>query len=53
MSIELHKDLIDKNSTLWNRKPLLRVVYADLYRTLAHRLSQSGGPSVELGSCMG
>lgn len=53
MSIDLHKDLIDKNFALWNRKPLLRTVYTDLYQTMARRLSQVGGPSVELGSGMG
>jgi SAM-dependent methyltransferase len=53
MSIDLHKDLIDKNYALWNRKPLLRMVYADLYQTMAHHLSLVDGQSVELGSGMG
>ena len=53
MSIDLHRDLIDKNYALWQRKPLLRTVYIDLYQTMARHLSQVNGLSVELGSGMG
>jgi len=53
MSIDLHRDLIDKNYALWQRKPLLRTVYIDLYQTMARHLSRGNGLSVELGSGMG
>ncbi|MFZ5877758.1 MAG: methyltransferase domain-containing protein [Chloroflexota bacterium] len=53
MNLDLHKDLIDRNQALWQRKPLLRRVYADLYQAMALRLSRVNGPSVELGSGMG
>lgn len=53
MGIEQHKDLIDKNRGLWRRKPLLRTVYVDLYRTMQKHLSPAPGNVVELGSGMG
>lgn len=53
MGIEQHKDLIDKNRGLWKRKPLLRTVYVDLYRTMQKHLSPAPGNVVELGSGMG
>jgi SAM-dependent methyltransferase len=54
MGINLHQDLINKNHELWNRKPILRTAYQDLYRIAAAQLS--GLPDskiVELGSGMG
>lgn len=53
MGIEQHKDLIDKNQELWHRKPLLRTVYTDLYRTMQAYRSGAPGKTVELGSGMG
>lgn len=53
MGIQLHNDLIDKNHQLWNRKPLLRIVYADLYQKMKEQLSNVSGKTVELGSGMG
>ena len=53
MGIQLHKDLIDKNQRLWHRKPLLKTVYTDLYRTMQTYLSTVAGQKVELGSGMG
>lgn len=53
MSIDLHKDLIDKNYRLWNRKPLLRAVYTDLYQSMARCRSGLDGITAELGSGMG
>ncbi|MBL8099369.1 MAG: class I SAM-dependent methyltransferase [Anaerolineales bacterium] len=53
MGIHLHNDLIDKNHKLWNRKPLLRIVYNDLYQTMKQHLSNASGKTVELGSGMG
>lgn len=53
MGIQLHNDLIDKNHQLWNRKPLLRIVYTDLYQKMKVQLSQVVGKNVELGSGMG
>lgn len=54
MGINLHQDLINKNHELWNRKPILRTAYQNLYRIAATQLS--GLPDsriVELGSGMG
>lgn len=53
MGIEQHKYLIDKNQSLWKRKPLLRKVYTDLYRTMEGYRSQASGMTLELGSGMG
>lgn len=53
MGIEQHKDLIGKNQELWHRKPLLRTVYTDLYRTMQAYRSGAAGKTVELGSGMG
>ncbi len=53
MSIEQHKQLIDKNRKLWERKPLLQTVYIELYQIMQKYLSQVPGESVELGSGMG
>lgn len=53
MGIERHKDLIDKNHGLWRRKPILRTVYADLYRAMQGHLSAAPGRNLELGSGMG
>ncbi|MBV6450534.1 MAG: hypothetical protein MHPDNHAH_01258 [Anaerolineales bacterium] len=54
MGINLHQDLITKNHELWNRKPLLRAAYKDLYQLVEKELS--GLPDskiVELGSGLG
>jgi SAM-dependent methyltransferase len=53
MSIQLHDELIEKNLNLWNRKPLLRIVYTDLYQKMKQHLSNASGKTVELGSGMG
>ncbi|MBL8089787.1 MAG: methyltransferase domain-containing protein [Anaerolineales bacterium] len=53
MGINLHNDLIEKNHNLWSRKPLLRIVYNDLYQTMKQHLSNASGKTVELGSGMG
>ncbi|MBX3036845.1 MAG: methyltransferase domain-containing protein [Anaerolineales bacterium] len=53
MGIQLHNELIDKNHQLWNRKPLLRIVYTDLYQQMKEQLSRVSGKIVELGSGMG
>lgn len=53
MGIQLHNELIDKNQQLWNRKPLLRIVYTDLYQQMKEQLSHVSGKAVELGSGMG
>ena len=54
MGINLHQDLINKNHEYWNRKPLLRMVYKDLYRLIAQNLSGlSDSKVVELGSGLG
>lgn len=52
-NIEQHKNLIDKNKELWERKPLLRKVYIELYQTMKKYLSTDPGVVVELGSGMG
>jgi predicted SAM-dependent methyltransferase len=54
MGINLHQDLITKNHELWNRKPILRTAYQDLYRIAAEQLSNlPDSKIVELGSGMG
>lgn len=53
MGIHLHNDLIEKNHKLWNQKPLLRIVYTDLYQIMNQNLSNASGKTVELGSGMG
>jgi SAM-dependent methyltransferase len=54
MGINLHQDLINRNHELWNRKPILRTAYQDLYRIAATQLSgMPGSKIVELGSGMG
>lgn len=53
MGIQLHSELIDKNHQLWNRKPLLRIVYTDLYLRMKEQLSHVSGKTVELGSGIG
>ena len=54
MGIFLHQDLIEKNHEHWNRKPLLQMVYADLYRLIAGNLSKLADQKiVELGSGLG
>lgn len=54
MGIDLHQDLITKNSEYWNRKPLLRTLYGDFYRLIAKKLSNlPDAKKVELGSGLG
>ena len=54
MGIDLHQDLIQKNSEYWNQKPLLRSLYGDFYRLIAQHLSNlSDHKIVELGSGLG
>lgn len=52
-TIDRHKQLIDKNSRLWHQKPLLRIVYNEMYRKMRQRRSTVAGKTVELGSGMG
>jgi SAM-dependent methyltransferase len=54
MSIKVHADLIEQNQEYWNRKPLLQIIYGDLYRLVAGHLSNLDDPRiVELGSGIG
>ncbi|HLO15929.1 MAG TPA: class I SAM-dependent methyltransferase, partial [Anaerolineales bacterium] len=54
MGINLHQDLIHKNSEYWNQKPLLQKLYGDFYRLIAEKLSNLPAPKiVELGSGLG
>lgn len=54
MGIFLHQGSIEKNHDHWNRKPLLQLVYQDLYRSVANHLSGLPDPKiVELGSGLG
>ncbi len=54
MGIDLHQELINKNSEYWNQKPLLQKLYGDFYRLIAQNLSNlPDGKIVELGSGLG
>jgi len=54
MGINLHQDLIRKNSEYWKRKPLLQILYRDFYRLIAQNLSNlPESKIVELGSGLG
>jgi SAM-dependent methyltransferase len=54
MGIDLHQDLIHKNSEYWNQKPLLQKLYGDFYRLIEEKLSNLPAPKiVELGSGLG
>lgn len=54
MGIDLHQELIQKNSEHWNRKPLLKILYGDFYRLISQNLSNLPDPKiVELGSGLG
>lgn len=54
MGIYLHHGLIEQNHAIWNNKPLLQLVYVDLYRFIANNLSALPDPKiVELGSGLG
>ncbi len=54
LGIFLHQGLIEKNHDHWNRKRLLRLVYQDLYCSIADNLSGLPDPKiVELGSGLG
>src|ERR1700689_3362802 len=52
--LEQHNIEIHENREHWNRKPLLRKVYSELYREIARRVDpEIPGLVVELGSGMG
>jgi SAM-dependent methyltransferase len=54
LSVEQHNIEIQENREFWERKPLLRKVYAQFYRQIARRLNPVvPGLIVELGSGMG
>ncbi|HEY2979629.1 MAG TPA: class I SAM-dependent methyltransferase [Anaerolineales bacterium] len=54
MGIFIHRDLIEKNHRLWNRKPLLQTIYAQFYRLMRGYLTNlSVSRVVELGSGIG
>jgi len=54
MGIDLHQELINKNSEYWKQKPLLQKLYGDFYRIIAQNLSNlPDGKIVELGSGLG
>jgi SAM-dependent methyltransferase len=49
-----HNVEIQRNSGVWQRKPLLREIYRDFYRQIAAQIDpRIPGPVVELGSGMG
>lgn len=51
---EQHNREIYENRSSWERKPVLRAVYSDLYQQIASNVVRAGGrPSLELGSGMG
>jgi SAM-dependent methyltransferase len=53
-NLEQHNTEIHENREHWNRKPLLRQVYSELYREIACRVDpEISGLVVELGSGMG
>ncbi len=52
--IDRHHDEIQKNLSLWSRKPLLKQIYRSLHEQIARRLSnRPGSRVVELGSGIG
>lgn len=52
--IEQHDIEIQRNAAAWNKKPLLRAVYAEYYaRIRTHLAPESLGPRLELGSGLG
>jgi hypothetical protein len=54
MDLEQHNREIHENRLFWEKKPLLRRVYAGFYREIAHRVDPAiPGLLVELGSGMG
>lgn len=54
MSISLHDEMIEQNQEFWDKKPLLKIVYTDLFRQVASHLSSLENPIVvELGSGIG
>jgi len=54
LSVDQHNIEIQENRQFWERKPLLRTVYAQFYREIARRLKPGlPGLIVELGSGMG
>ncbi len=54
LSLEQHNIEILQNREFWEKKPLLRKVYAQFYREIARRLNPTGlGLIVELGSGLG
>jgi SAM-dependent methyltransferase len=54
LSIEQHNKEIKKNLEVWNRKPLLRLIYEDFYDEILEWVRKDlRGKTVELGSGMG
>jgi SAM-dependent methyltransferase len=54
LSVDQHNIEIQQNREFWEKKPLLRTVYARFYREIAYRLKPDlPGLIVELGSGMG
>ena len=39
MGIDVHPELIEKNSKYWQQKHLLRILYRDFYHLIAQNLS--------------
>ena len=55
MNIDQHNIEIQENRMVWKKKPILREVYADFYRTIASNLAPANQSckNLELGSGMG
>lgn len=54
LPLEQHNIEIHRNMMAWQRKPMLREVYHNFYRSIAARIEPTvPGPVVELGSGMG
>lgn len=52
MSVPRHEEEVDRNREVWQRKPLLRDVYAAMYARIREAMN-GGGPSIEIGSGIG
>lgn len=50
--MDLHSAL-DEQARAWDRRPLVRELYAEWYRTIVSRLSSAPGASIEIGSGIG
>lgn len=54
MKVTQHNDEIQQNLSSWNRKPVLREIYAEFHRCIAVNLANlDGGEIIELGSGIG